>query len=209
MRTYLTIEKEAVFESVIKKSRFMGAVYPVETPEEAGNKLAEIKKKYWDATHNCSAMIIGADAAVMRFSDDGEPQGTAGMPMLEVLKQIGLTNVLAVVTRYFGGVLLGAGGLVRAYAGSVTGAVNAAQKIEMVPSIIYRMELPYASFGRLEAIAAAGGYGKGEVIFGADVQAELLVPEALMERFEAEVSEAFLGNVKPAQCGGTYLAIKK
>ena len=209
MKTYLTIEKEAVCETVIKKSRFLAAVYPVETPEAAALKLSEIKKKHWDATHNCSAMIIGTDASVMRFSDDGEPQGTAGMPMLEVLKQNGLVNVLAVVTRYFGGVLLGAGGLVRAYAGSTAGALNAAQKIEMVPCFIYRIDLPYASFGRLEAIAAAGGYGRGNVVFGADVQAELLVPEALKNRFEAEVSEAFLGNVEPEQCGETYLAIKK
>lgn len=209
MKTYLTIEKEAVCETVIKKSRFIGAVYPVETQEEAAARLSEIKKKYWDATHNCSAMIVGADASVMRFSDDGEPQGTAGMPMLEVLKQSGLANILAVVTRYFGGVLLGAGGLVRAYAGSVAEAVNAAQKIEMVPSFIYRMELPYASYSRLESMAAAGGYGRGQVAFGADVQAELLVPGALKERFEAEVSEAFLGNVTPVLCGETYLAIKK
>jgi uncharacterized YigZ family protein len=208
MKAYLTIEKEAVCETVIKKSRFIGAVYPVETPEEAALKLSEIKKKYWDATHNCSAMIVGADSAAMRFSDDGEPQGTAGMPMLEVLKQTGLTNVLAIVTRYFGGVLLGAGGLVRAYAGAVADAVNAAQKIEMIPCLVYRLKLPYASFGRLEAMAASGGYGRGNVVFGADVQAELLVPGESAGRFEAEVSEAFLGNVKPDACGETYLAKK-
>lgn len=208
MKKYLTIEKETVCETVIKKSRFIGAVYPVKTPEGAALKLSEIKKKHWDATHNCSAMIIGADASVMRFSDDGEPQGTAGMPMLEVLKQNGLVNVLTVVTRYFGGVLLGAGGLVRAYAGSVTSAVNAAQKIEMIPCFIYRVKLPYASFGRLETMALAGGYGKSKVVFGEDVQAELLVPVEFKERFEAEVSEAFLGNVKPLACGETYLAKK-
>ncbi len=209
MKAYLTIEKEAVCETVIKKSRFIGAVYPVETPEAAASKLSEVKKKYWDAKHNCSAMIIGAYASAMRFSDDGEPQGTAGMPMLEVLKMSGLTNVLAIVTRYFGGVLLGAGGLVRAYAGSVSDALNAAQKIEMQPGLLYRLKLPYASYSRLEAIAAAGGYAKGETVFGEDVQAELTVPAQLQKRFESEVSEAFLGSVDPVLYGETYLKIRK
>jgi len=85
-----------------KKSRFLGSLYPVESLEEAAEKLGQIKKKFWDATHNCSAMILGEDSSIMRFSDDGEPQGTAGVPMLEVLKQRSVTNVLAVVTRYFG-----------------------------------------------------------------------------------------------------------
>ena len=209
MKAYLTIEKEAGCETVVKKSRFIGAAIPVETPDEAAIRLSQIKKKYWDASHNCSAMIVGEDGAVMRFSDDGEPQGTAGIPMLEVLKQSGLTCVLAVVTRYFGGVLLGAGGLARAYAGSVSGALAEAQKIERVPCFIYGITLPYASYGKLELIAAAGGYIKGSAVFGADVRAELLVPQDGEERFMAEMSEAFLGSVVPRKQGQTYMSVKK
>ncbi|MEI6102185.1 MAG: YigZ family protein, partial [Eubacteriales bacterium] len=201
-----TIAKEASCETVIKKSRFIGAVYPVETPEEAQDRLAQIKKKYWDARHNCSAMILGEDASAMRYSDDGEPQGTAGIPMLEVLKQKGVTNILAVVTRYFGGVLLGAGGLARAYSGSVSDALRVAGIVKMEPCFVFSVKLPYASFGKLEAMAANSVWGRGETIFAENVQVELYVPMDEAQKFEAELKEAFLGCVQPERQGNIYIS---
>lgn len=205
MKAYLTIAKEAASETVIKKSRFIGAVYPVETPEAAQDWLAQIKKKHWDARHNCSAMILGEDSSVMRYSDDGEPQGTAGVPMLEVLKQKGVTNILAVVTRYFGGVLLGAGGLARAYSGAVLDALSAAGIVKMEPCFIYSVKLPYASFGRLEAMAASSGWGRGDTLFAENVQAQLYVPQDAAMQFEADINEVFMGSVHPERQGNIYI----
>lgn len=124
--TYLTIQRDIQHEIIIEKSRFICTLRKVESEVEATDYLKAIKKQYWDATHNCSAYIIGMNMEQQRSSDDGEPSGTAGIPMLEVLKKRGLHNVLAVVTRYFGGVKLGAGGLIRAYGRSVSEAIDAA-----------------------------------------------------------------------------------
>lgn len=120
----ITIAKDTQTEIVIEKSRFICTLKKIYTEDEATSAIAKIKKEYWDATHNCTAYIIGDSAACQKSSDDGEPSGTAGIPMLEVLKKRGLTNVLAIVTRYFGGVKLGSGGLIRAYGKSVSNAIN-------------------------------------------------------------------------------------
>lgn len=117
-----TIQKDYVKEIIIEKSRFICTLKKVESEEEAQEFIKAMKKQYWDATHNCSAYIV--DALAQRSSDDGEPSGTAGIPMLEVLKKNELVGTAAVVTRYFGGIKLGAGGLVRAYSGSVAGAIK-------------------------------------------------------------------------------------
>ena len=127
-----TISCDFQHEIVIEKSRFICTLKKVATEEEAQEFIKEIKKKYWDATHNCSAYIVGENAMAQRSSDDGEPSGTAGLPMLEVLRKNNLHNVAAVVTRYFGGVKLGAGGLVRAYTSSVASAIEEAGIAEKV-----------------------------------------------------------------------------
>ena len=114
MKAYTTVLGASEAEFTEKKSRFIGRCFPVETEDEAFAVIADVKKRHWDATHNCYAFIVGENGLTQRFSDDGEPSGTAGMPILDVIKQKGLTNTLIVVTRYFGGILLGAGGLVRA-----------------------------------------------------------------------------------------------
>jgi len=204
MKPYLTVEKEAACELAVKKSRFIGTVCPADSQEAAAEKIAEIKKHCWDAAHNCSAMIIGEDGRFRRFSDDGEPQGTAGMPMLEVLSQNGLANVLAVVTRYFGGVLLGAGGLVRAYSSAAAGAVRAAGIVRMVPCGIYGIAVPYALYGRLENITRAGGYAVENAVFGKEVSTDVLVPEDLRDKFLSETADAFLGKVQPVLKGEKY-----
>lgn len=201
MEKYKTIEREISYEFTEKKSRFIGWIAPVASQEEFSELLERKKKQYWDATHNCSAVIIGAKKEFMRFSDDGEPQGTAGLPMLEALKQSGLTDLLAVATRYFGGTLLGAGGLVRAYSKSVAGALKAAEEqgavLEMIPSAAYDAVLPYAAYGKLENLLAQRGYQKQDVRFEQDVAVRILVDAELEKTFLKDMTEAFCGSAEP------------
>lgn len=147
---YKTLRQEARDEVIINKSRFIGHACPCETEEEALAFLQRIRTKHKDATHNCYAYIIGQNAGIMRYSDDGEPGGTAGLPMMEVLKHQGVVNCCCVVTRYFGGVLLGAGGLVRAYTQGATIALSAAQVVVMEPSQQYLCEVGYPLWDRVQ-----------------------------------------------------------
>ena len=128
---YNGILENGTDEFIEKKSKFIGYAFKVENEEEALEILEKIKKKHNDATHNCSAYIIGEDKLIQRYNDDGEPSGTAGVPILEVLKKEDLTNIMVIVTRYFGGILLGAGGLVRAYTKGAKIAIDASKKVEM------------------------------------------------------------------------------
>lgn len=150
LKPYRTIRQSSETEIVIQKSRFIGRCFPVESESGAAAKLDAIRKQCWDATHNCHAFRIGADGMCVRSSDDGEPSGTAGMPILNVLTQSGLTNLLCVVTRYFGGILLGAGGLVRAYSAAAASAVDAAGVVQMVPATCYAVSLPYPLWATTE-----------------------------------------------------------
>ncbi len=142
-----TIQRNYVKEIIIEKSRFICSLQKVETEEEAQEFIKATKKKYWDATHNCSAYII--DSLAQRSSDDGEPSGTAGIPMLEVLRKNDLVGTACVVTRYFGGVKLGAGGLVRAYSGSVAGALKECGLAQKVLMSTYSFMYDTASVGRV------------------------------------------------------------
>lgn len=146
---YKTLRQEAADEVIINKSRFIGYVCPCETEEEALAFLNKIRTKHKDATHNCYAYVIGRNAGIMRYSDDGEPGSTAGLPMMEVLKAQGIVNCCVVVTRYFGGVLLGAGGLVRAYTQGAVIALKAAQVVIMEPSQRYLCEVAYPLWDRV------------------------------------------------------------
>ena len=147
MKEYITINESFTAEYSEKHSRFIATCFHCETEEQASEIIAAQKSKYWDARHNVYAYILQNGTA--RFSDDGEPHGTAGMPMLEVIKGSGITNVLVVVTRYFGGILLGTGGLVRAYSTSTRDALNGAQKVLMCACCEYEIECDYGSFDRL------------------------------------------------------------
>ena len=146
---YKTLRQEAADEVIINKSRFISYACPCETEEEALAFLSKIRTKHKDATHNCYAYIIGRNAGIMRYSDDGEPGGTAGLPMMEVLKAQGVVNCCVIVTRYFGGVLLGAGGLVRAYTQGAVIALKAAQVVIMEPSQRYLCEVAYPLWDRV------------------------------------------------------------
>jgi len=187
-----------------KKSHFIGRVWPVETEEEALEKIQQMKKKHYDATHNCWAYII-KDGAV-RFSDDGEPGGTAGMPMLQVLQREGLYNIVCVVTRYFGGILLGAGGLVRAYTKGAKIAVDAAGKsMKRVWTVVY-LPCPYTFYERVKLLVAEFGGIIRETEFGAEVELELLFPEANVEGFFEKLTDMTSGTVEGMETGQEYKA---
>lgn len=147
-----TVVGTTVHEIVVKKSRFITRVAHVVSVEAADEVVAAVRKEYWDARHSCVALVVGQRADRQRSSDDGEPSGTAGVPMLEVLRQRGLTDVVAVVTRYFGGVLLGAGGLVRAYSTSVSEAVDRAVVVSREPRVEVAVETDHVTAGRLENV---------------------------------------------------------
>ncbi len=150
MEAYKTLLKEGNAEFVINKSRFIGYGCPCETEEEALEFIRRIQKMHRDATHNCYAYVIGKNSGIMRYSDDGEPGGTAGMPILDVIRRRGVVNCAVVVTRYFGGVLLGAGGLVRAYAQGSKTALDASGVITMTFSDRYLVEVDYSTWQRLD-----------------------------------------------------------
>ena len=152
MGAYATVKGEAQIEIAVNKSRFIGYCAPMASEESARAYLEEIRKKHRDASHNCYAYSIGEQGETARFSDDGEPGGTAGLPMMEAIRQKGLTNLICVVTRYFGGVLLGAGGLVRAYSKTAAAAMDEAGPIEMRHCVCYRLEMDYSSFSLLEPL---------------------------------------------------------
>ncbi len=156
-KAYTTIDGQAESLLVIHKSKFLGLAVNVSSVEEANAALECLRKQYWDATHNCYAYIIGHENPLEKASDDGEPGGTAGMPMLDVLKKNGLTDILVVSTRYFGGVKLGAGGLTRAYAASVSETLQQAKIVRYEPCEIYRENVEYDIWARLEPKLAAAG----------------------------------------------------
>ena len=150
LKPYKTLLTRASDEFIINKSRFIGYGAPAASEEEALGFLADVRSAHKDASHHCYAYIIGANMGVMRYSDDGEPGGTAGMPIIEVMKARGITNCAVVVTRYFGGVLLGAGGLVRAYSQGAAAAINACGVGTIYPTARYLIELRYPMLGRFE-----------------------------------------------------------
>ncbi len=187
-----------------KKSRFIGRVWPVSSEEEALEKIQAMKKQHYDATHNCWAYIL-RDGAV-RFSDDGEPGGTAGMPMLQVLQKEGLYNVVCVVTRYFGGILLGAGGLVRAYTKGAKIAVDAAGKsVKRVWTALY-VPCPYAFYERVKLEVTAFGGLIRNTEFGSEVDMEILLPEDRAQSFLDRLTDMSAATIEGMETGKEYRA---
>ncbi len=191
-------------EFIEKKSRFIGRAWLVETEEEALEKIQAMKKQHYDATHNCWAYII--KDGPMRFSDDGEPGGTAGNPMMQVLQREQLFNVVCVVTRYFGGVLLGAGGLVRAYTKGAKIAIDAAGKsIKRVWSVLY-VPCPYSFYERVKLEVAAFGGIIRDTQFGAEVELEILVALPQRDSFIEKLTDMTSGTVEAMETGQEYRA---
>ena len=192
-------------EYVEKRSRFLGHVRPVKSEDEARAFVAEMKKKYYDARHNCWCYLLKDGPE--RYSDDGEPQGTAGIPMLEVFRREGVTNLVCVVTRYFGGVLLGAGGLFRAYTKSAKDALDAAGR-----SVVRRwvqLEIPcsYAALERYKLEIAAFDGAVAGMDYGAGVTIRALLPEERSEAFRARILDISGGKVEPAVTGESLQAV--
>ena len=191
-------------EFVEKRSQFIGRIWPVETEEEALAKIQEMKKQHADATHNCWAYII--KDGPMRFSDDGEPGGTAGNPMMQVLQREELYNVVCVVTRYFGGVLLGAGGLVRAYTKGAKIAVDAAGKsMKRIWSVLY-VPCPYTFYERVKLEVAAFDGIIRDTQFGAEVELEILVARDQAQPFLDRLTDMTSGTVEGMETGQEYRA---
>ncbi len=181
-------------EIVEKKSRFIATVKPVESEEEAVAFINEMKKKYWDARHNCSAFVIGSNQELTRCSDDGEPAQTAGRPMLDVLLKEGVTNVAVVVTRYFGGVLLGTGGLVRAYQKAVQEGLANSQIIEKRNGFLLYINTDYNGIGKLQYLFSQKEIAILESEYAADVRMTVLVPLERKEEIEKAVVEQTSGT---------------
>jgi len=193
-------------ESVIKKSRFIGHGAPVSSEEQALSLLKEIRERHRDASHNCFAYIVGVNSGIMRYSDDGEPGGTAGLPIIEVLKARALTDCLVVVTRYWGGILLGAAGLTRAYAQGASQAVEAAGEALMEPTAVYLAEIPYPLLGRVDHYLKTAACAQSGRDFAENITMELLVREqdsAAMERDFLTLSD---GRIEPVRMEVRYRA---
>ena len=192
---FKTVYKEGEGEIEEKKSRFIAHICPVSTEEEALAFIAKQKKSFWDARHNCYAYRIGARADIARYSDDGEPQGTAGRPMLEVLSAQGITDVCVVVTRYFGGVLLGTGGLVRAYQGAVLEGLKNCAVIEKQPGQERLVRCEYTHVGKLQYLLAQENLQTLGTDYAAQVEIRFLVPAGQEQGFEKKLTEAFSGTI--------------
>ena len=189
-----------------KRSKFTGRLWHVETAEQAVAKIKEMRETFWDATHNCYAYIL-REGNVMRYSDDGEPQGTAGIPMLEVFRRAGVTNAVCVVTRYFGGVLLGTGGLLRAYTAAAADALSDAGISEVRRWLACEVSTPYALYEPVRtAVAALGGVVQ-ETQYAAAVTLCALLPEEAGEAFAAQVRDLTAGRCAVRPVGETERAV--
>ena len=192
--SYKTVEKEANDELTEKRSRFIGYCKPVKTEEEAIQYINSIKSKHWDARHNVYAYCI-QEGQIKRYSDDGEPQGTAGVPVLEVLTKNRITDVVVVVTRYFGGILLGTGGLVRAYSASAKKAVEAANIINMIRCSACTLVCDYNRYGKVSSLIPQSGGIIDESSFGSDVSITFHIRSDYLERFNRLLADATCGEL--------------
>ena len=207
MSDYLTLEKEACDEFVEKRSRFIGYAKPVKTQEEAMDFINSIRSKHWDATHNVYAYVL-RDGQSRRYSDDGEPSGTAGVPVLDVLLKENITDCVVVATRYFGGVLLGAGGLVRAYSHTSKIAVEAAGIIKMSVCSVMKVTCDYNFYGKLSSLIPEYGGITENTDFGENVTVEFYLPKANEGSFSAKLIDSSLGRFSAVKITEKYAQIE-
>ncbi len=196
MTPYRSAAKAATAEFIIKKSRFIGRIAPVQSAAEAEEFIAQIKKQHRDAAHNCWAYSLRDGQ--MRYSDEGEPQGTAGLPILDVLQKKNLLDCAVVVTRYFGGILLGAGGLVRAYSQAASEAVNAAGIALMTPCQVLQVVCDYGFYGTLQRLLPSCGAEMLSADFMEEITVTLRLRAELAEVFSRQLSEKSNGSVIPS-----------
>lgn len=193
---YKTVKSEGAVEITEKKSRFIANVKEVSSEEEAIEFYETIKKKYWDARHNVFAYYIGGLSSVQKFTDEGEPAGTAGMPILEVIKRQGLEDIIIVVTRYFGGILLGTGGLVRAYSKSAQEAIKSAGIIEKIWSAKMHIRIEYTYLGKIQAIANNEGWRIIDTQYADLIDIYLAVPIEALGILKKKISEISAGSLE-------------
>lgn len=209
MEAYDIVYEGGSDEIVEKKSRFIAHVFPVDSEEEAQNHIEDIRKKYWDARHNCHAFVIGEHNEISRCSDDGEPSGTAGRPILEVLTGQGVHNALVVVTRYFGGTLLGTGGLVRAYSQAAQAGLAASRMITRQPGRRITVHTDYNGIGKLQYIVGKMGLYIKDTRYTEAVEMDVLVPEQDCGHFVREVTEATAGQAEAEISDPVYYGISQ
>ena len=200
---YRTILNESSDEFIERKSKFIGYIKPVTTQEEAVSFINEIKSKHWDATHNVYAYVL-REGQVRRYSDDGEPQGTAGIPVLDVLLKENVTDCVVVATRYFGGTLLGAGGLVRAYSHTAKIAVDAGQVITMKLCKVLKVTCDYNFYGRLNSLIPESGGVIDDTIFADNVTVTFKLPVNDVASFDAKLVDMSFGKFHTEEIGEEY-----
>ncbi|MHA6801507.1 YigZ family protein [Bounagaea algeriensis] len=188
-----TLRQAGEHEREIKKSRFVCSLTPVTSEQQAREVIAQRKRLHHDARHNCSAFVLGDRGEVQKSSEDGEPAGTAGVPMLEVLRHNEITNAVAVVTRYFGGVLLGAGGLIRAYGGAVADALEVVGTLERRPVRVLFVTADHATAGKLDNELHSAGHHVAEVEYGDRARFHVLVPEESVDELRSWLGEVTAG----------------
>ncbi|KMK95964.1 YigZ family protein [Rossellomorea marisflavi] len=205
LHKYYTVKGPGENEIVIERSRFIAHVARAETEEDAQAFIADIKKKHWDATHNCSAYMIGENNLIQKANDDGEPSGTAGVPMLEVLKKRDLKDTVVVVTRYFGGIKLGAGGLIRAYGKSTSEGLNATGVVERKLMRIMKTKIDYTWLGKVENEIRSSHYQLKEIHYLDAVEVEVYVEEAAKDDFTSWMTELTNGQGEITESEVEYL----
>ncbi|WJV19317.1 YigZ family protein [Rossellomorea marisflavi] len=205
LHKYYTVKGPGENEIVIERSRFIAHVARVETEEEAQAFIADIKKQHWSANHNCSAYMIGENNLIQKANDDGEPSGTAGVPMLEVLKKRDLKDTVVVVTRYFGGIKLGAGGLIRAYGKSTSEGLNATGVVERKLMRIMKTKIDYTWLGKVENEVRSSHYQLKEIHYLDAVEVEVYVEEAAKEGFTSWMTELTNGQGEISEGEVEYL----
>lgn len=206
MSSYKTIKNESQDEFIEKKSRFIGYVKPVKTQQEALDFISKIKTKHWDATHNVYAYVL-REGGIRRFSDDGEPQGTAGIPSLDVLIKEDVTDCCVVVTRYFGGIMLGAGGLVRAYSHGAKIALDAGKIITMSLCEIVKVKTDYNFYGRLVPLICENGGVVEDTSFTDSVEVTFTIPKENLPMFSYRLTDASAGKLSPEVIDEKYCEI--
>lgn len=204
--SYKTVRAYGFDEFTEKRSRFIGYAKPVSTEEEALDFISKIKKEHWDARHNCYAYSL-REGGVRRYSDDGEPQGTAGVPMLEVLTKGGLVDVVVVVTRYFGGVLLGTGGLVRAYSQGAKIALDAAGVVKMETCCECALDCTYTQYGKLNTDILGAGGMIDDTIYSDNVRLLFHIPTELLPSLTKKIADATSGSVNIEETGEKFYEI--
>ncbi len=207
-KEYRTVSEYGVDEFTEKRSRFIGYCKPVKTQEEADEFIAQLRSKHWDARHNVYAYVL-SENNIMRCSDDGEPQGTAGVPVLEAIRKSGIVDAVVVVTRYFGGVLLGTGGLVRAYSHAASIALAAAKPVLMRLCTVCTVTCSYGRYGKVSALVPACGGEIDDTAFDADAHVTFHIASDKLGELEKQLADATCGEVAAEKGGERYFPVKE